>query len=117
MDWTRQIDAYCERVGPEFWAEPLNEEQKRQRSLPADRLALRVSFFFPGEQWAKTRGDLKMNDVIVGIDGQELPSMTTRQFHSHFRLTHNVGDTAVLNVLRVGQRLAIPVPCLEIREG
>lgn len=24
MDWTRPIDAYCERLGPEFWAEPLN---------------------------------------------------------------------------------------------
>ena len=24
MDPTRQIDAYCERTGPEFWAEPLN---------------------------------------------------------------------------------------------
>ena len=24
MDPSRQIDAYCERTGPEFWAEPLN---------------------------------------------------------------------------------------------
>jgi hypothetical protein len=24
MDWHRQIDAYCERLGPGFWAEPLN---------------------------------------------------------------------------------------------
>lgn len=24
MDPTRQIDAYCERTGPEFWSEPLN---------------------------------------------------------------------------------------------
>jgi hypothetical protein len=24
MDWTRRIDAYCERLGPEFWAEPVN---------------------------------------------------------------------------------------------
>ena len=24
MDWTRAIDAYCERIGPGFWAEPLN---------------------------------------------------------------------------------------------
>jgi hypothetical protein len=23
-DWTRQIDGYCERIGPGFWAEPLN---------------------------------------------------------------------------------------------
>ncbi|KPA20891.1 Ceramidase [Shimia sp. SK013] len=24
MDWTRYIDAYCERSGPEYWAEPVN---------------------------------------------------------------------------------------------
>lgn len=24
MDWTRQINAYCERLGPDFWAEPMN---------------------------------------------------------------------------------------------
>jgi hypothetical protein len=24
MDWTRQIDAYCERLGPDFWSEPVN---------------------------------------------------------------------------------------------
>lgn len=24
MDWNRQIDAYCERLGPGFWAEPWN---------------------------------------------------------------------------------------------
>ncbi len=24
MDWTRAVDAYCERVGPEYWSEPVN---------------------------------------------------------------------------------------------
>lgn len=24
MDWTRQVDGYCERMGPEYWAEPIN---------------------------------------------------------------------------------------------
>ena len=24
MGWTRAVDAYCERMGPEFWAEPVN---------------------------------------------------------------------------------------------
>lgn len=24
MDWTRAIDVYCERTGPEFWSEPIN---------------------------------------------------------------------------------------------
>ena len=24
MDWTAPVDAYCERLGPEYWAEPVN---------------------------------------------------------------------------------------------
>lgn len=24
MDWTRAVDGYCERLGPGYWAEPLN---------------------------------------------------------------------------------------------
>ena len=24
MDWTRAIDGYCERTGPEYWSEPIN---------------------------------------------------------------------------------------------
>lgn len=24
MDWTRQVDGYCERLDPSFWAEPIN---------------------------------------------------------------------------------------------
>ncbi len=24
MDWFRQVNSYCERMGPEFWAEPVN---------------------------------------------------------------------------------------------
>ncbi len=24
MEWTAQIDAYCERIGPSLWAEPIN---------------------------------------------------------------------------------------------
>lgn len=24
MDWTRAVDAYCERMGPQYWAEPVN---------------------------------------------------------------------------------------------
>ncbi|MBI3923853.1 MAG: PDZ domain-containing protein [Armatimonadetes bacterium] len=97
-----------------IWGEHLSEGQKEQLGLPRDKMALRVTFFFPGAAWAKTRGDLRMNDVIVGLNGVQLPSMTTRQFHAHCRLTFNVGDTVTLNVLRGNQRLELPVPCLEV---
>jgi len=97
-----------------IWMQPLAEEQKRQQNLPPERMALRITFAFPGEAWAKTRGELKMDDVIVGINGQAFPSMTTRQFHSYFRLHFEVGDTVTLNVRRNGQALNIAVPCLDV---
>lgn len=97
-----------------IWEEPLTEEAKQQRGIGAGKMALRVSFLFPGEKWVKTRGDLKMGDVIVGINGKELPTMTPRQFHTHIRLNFNVGDTVTLNVLRGGERKDIAVPCLDV---
>jgi hypothetical protein len=111
ISWRASQDGVPPTVG--IWAEPLNSEQKQHRGLPADRMALRVSFFFPGEGWAKTRGDLRMDDVILDVDDRKLPAMTTRQFHSRFRLDHNVGDTASLTVLRGSERLQIRVPCID----
>lgn len=99
-----------------IWAEPLKDDQKQARGITADKLALRVSFIFPGQKWAPTRGDLKMNDVILDVDGRQLQAMNTRQFHSYFRLNFNVGDTTTLKVLRGQQTLEIKVPCLEINE-
>lgn len=115
ISWRASQDSIPPTVG--FWGEPLDEEQRQQRGLPADKLALRATFLFPGAEWAKTRGGLQKEDVIVGVNGRELPNMTIRQFHSYFRLTFNVGDTATLNVLRGGQRLALQVPCIDVREG
>jgi S1-C subfamily serine protease len=99
-----------------IWEEPLKPEQKRARGIEADRLALRVSFLFPGEKWVPTRGELKLNDVITGVNGRALPHMTPRQFHSYFRFNFNVGDTATLNVLRGDQNLEIKVPCMDVGE-
>jgi serine protease Do len=114
ISWRPSQESIPPMIG--IWAEDPNEKQRQQRGIAADRLALRVSFFFPGPQWAKTRGNLWMNDIIVGINGETLPRMTARQFHSHFRLTFNVGDRATLNVLRSDERLEIQVPCLEVRD-
>jgi S1-C subfamily serine protease len=115
ISWRASQESIPPSVG--IWGEPLTEEQKQQRSLPANKLALRVTFLFPGPEWAKTRGGLRQNDIIVGLHGRSLPSMTTRQFHSHFRLKYQVGDTVTLNVLRGDQRLELPVSCIEVREG
>ena len=107
-----------EGSGPSLglWAEVLTAEQKQQRNLPVDKLALRVSFFFPGAQWAPTRRDLKMGDIILDVNNKQLPAMNTRQFHAYFRLNFDFGDTATLTVLRGNEKLEIKVPCIDPKE-
>jgi hypothetical protein len=97
-----------------IWEKPLDEGEKRQLGIPPDRMALRINFLFPGAKWAPTRGDLRLDDVIVGLEGKALPHMMPRQFHTHFRLAYEVGDTATINVLRGGRRVEVRVPCLDV---
>jgi len=111
ISWRASQDSIPPTVG--FWGEPLDASQREQRSIPAGKLALRVTHFFSGEKWAKTRGGLQMQDVITGINGESLPEMSARQFHSYFRLRFNVGDSATLNILRGSERIELTVPCLE----
>ncbi|CAN0216748.1 unnamed protein product, partial [Chrysoparadoxa australica] len=35
MDWTRAVDGYCERMGPEFWSEPMNAVRNAAFGLAA----------------------------------------------------------------------------------
>ena len=97
-----------------IWGRPLTEQQKRQRGLRPEGLAILVNFFFRGEQWVKTRGGLHMGDIIIDVDGKKLLTLTTRQFHSRFRIDHEVGQKAVLTVLRGDQRLDLTVLCLDV---
>lgn len=97
-----------------IWEKPLTEAEKQKRGVPAGKMALQVSFLFPGAKWEKTRGDLRLNDVIVGVNGTALAAMTPRRFHTHIRLNFNVGDTVTLNVLRGATRIDVAVPCLDV---
>lgn len=99
--------------GMGFWGTPLPAAEKTKLGIPADRLAIRANFMFPGAKWAQTRGELRDGDVVVGLDGRALPEMTMRQFHSHFRLTYDYGQKVRVSVLRGGQKFDFEVPCIE----
>lgn len=90
---------------PAWWGEDLDEEAKRKLGLPADRLAFRQAGFLtiPARQ-----AGLKGGDVIIGLDGKDL-RMNLRQFDAHVRLNYRVGQRIVLNVLRSGKRVDIPM--------
>src|SRR5262249_38669839 len=88
ISWRASQDGIPPQIG--VWGESLPADQRRQRGLAPDRLALRVTFMLPGPEWAKTRNGLQMHDVITGVNGEPLPEMTIRQFHAYFRLKFNV---------------------------
>lgn len=88
-----------------FWEEPV---------AGSKTLALKITTLFPGEKWRASQGDLRLGDVIVGVDGKTLPAMSARQFHSWFRLNKEVGQKADLLVVREGKRLIVTIPCLDL---
>ena len=56
MDWSAQIDSYCERLGPGFWAEPVNA---------VSNAAFLIAAFI---LWRKLRGQgLPLAMGLVGI--------------------------------------------------
>src|SRR5207244_8704335 len=90
ISWRASQDSIPPTVG--FWGEPLSDDARKQQGIAADRLALKVTFLFPGPEWAKSRGGLQKDDGIVGVTDDPLRPMTTRQFHAYSRLASHVGD-------------------------
>jgi hypothetical protein len=73
MDWSGSIDAYCERTGPEFWAEPLNAVSNGAFLLAAlygARLAWR-----DGDGWL---GALAAIAAAVGVGSFLFHTLATR---------------------------------------
>jgi len=56
MGWSRQIDGYCERLGPEYWAEPWNAVTNAAFLIAALILAMRLR-----------GGPFGLSHVLVGI--------------------------------------------------
>jgi hypothetical protein len=83
----------------------LRAEERKALGLGPRQLALRQGpFVTPPARHA----GVQTGDVIVGVDGRDL-EMTARQFGVHIRLTYRPGDRIVLNVLRAGKRLDLPL--------
>ena len=53
MDWSTPVDLYCERLGPSFWAEPVNAFSNaaflisQQTDLATPRIGVRESTTLP----------------------------------------------------------------------
>ncbi|MEM1074694.1 MAG: ceramidase domain-containing protein [Pseudomonadota bacterium] len=77
MNWTEAVDGYCERVGPDYWAEPVNA---------ITNLAFIVAAFI---MWRRSEGVpmARVLCVILGAIG-----VGSYLFHTHAQVWAGVAD-------------------------
>lgn len=81
MDWTLHIDGYCERVTPEYWAEPINA---------ITNAAFLISAFI---MWQRLKGQsLPMARALVLI--LAMIGVGSYLFHTHAQIWAAIADTA-----------------------
>ena len=104
-DITWRPSTWRMKPSPGVEGEDLSPAQKQALGLSPRRLAFYQGNFVsvPARQ-----AGIQRNDIILGIDGKLL-EMTERQFGVYVRLNYKVGDRIVLNVLRQGQRIDVPM--------
>jgi S1-C subfamily serine protease len=90
---------------PGLRGEDLTAVEKEALSLNPGRLAFRQGNFVGREA---QRAGIRQNDVILGLDEREL-KMTACQFDVYVRLNYRPGQRVVVNVLRDGRRLDLPM--------
>lgn len=83
----------------------LNSTEKKNLGLSAKQLAFRQQT--PVHSEAQAMG-VKEGDVITGIDNRRM-DMTVQEFLGHVRQNYLIGDRVVLNIIRSGKRLELPV--------
>ncbi|KIC43316.1 membrane protein [Ruegeria sp. ANG-R] len=80
MDWTHEIDGYCERLSPAYWAEPINA---------VTNAAFLIAAFV---MWRRVRGQgAPLAMVLVAI--LAMIGIGSYLFHTHAQVWAAVADT------------------------
>ena len=85
MDWTRKIDAYCERMGPEYWAEPVNAVTNAAFLIAALVMAARLRGSGLPVAWILT--------VVLALIG-----LGSFLFHTHAQAWSAIADSGAIAV-------------------
>ena len=91
MDWNRPIDAYCERLGPGFWAEPLNAATNAAFFVAA-LVALIIA-------WREDRLDAP---VVVLIGLSAIIGTGSFLFHTYATAWARLADTTPITIFILG---------------
>lgn len=80
MDWMREIDGYCERLSPDYWAEPVNAVTNAAFLLAA------------WVMWRRVRGQgLPLANLLVAI--LAVIGIGSYLFHTHAQVWAALADT------------------------
>ncbi len=93
-------------IAPAFFGDDLSAAEKKTLGVSEKQLAFRQYKPLPKSLAAI---GLREEDVILGVDGLVL-EMTMREFLGFLRRNYLTGDRVVLNVLRDGKRIGLPLP-------
>jgi serine protease Do len=113
-DWRRTRDPSWREslhvAGPNggFWGMKLSAEERRKLGLPADQMAVKITFIWGDHT---RRAGIKEGDIVVELDGIRR-DMTIPQLHAHLILQHAYGDSVPLTVSRNGKehKLMLELP-------
>lgn len=83
MDWFAEIDGYCERLGPGYWAEPVNAVTNLAFLLAAVVVGLRLR-----------RAGLPLANAMVGL--LALVGLGSYLFHTHAQGWAALADTGAI---------------------
>ena len=78
MDWVQTVDGYCERIGPEYWAEPVNAVTNLGFLIAA------------AVMWPRVRG-LPFGRLLAGV--LAVIGVGSWLFHTHAQVWAGVADT------------------------
>jgi hypothetical protein len=92
---------------PYFEDRPLTELEKREHGLVPDGFASEVKYVAEFAKVMKSH-DLKVGDIIFGVDGVERDELANTA-ELFIKLRKAVGDTVMLDVLRDGHRIQMPL--------
>lgn len=88
MELTRFVDGYCERLGPGYWAEPLNA---------VTNAAFLIAAFV---MWRRTRGaGLGIAEVLVGL--LACIGIGSFLFHTHAQVWSGIADVAFIAIFAI----------------
>jgi hypothetical protein len=90
-----------------FESLPLSEADRRSQGLRPDGFASRVSHVDQFARITKSH-DLRPGDIIVAVDGTDRDELADSA-ELHIKLRKKPGDTVMLDVIRDGERIRMPL--------